>query len=113
MEVFVVREIGQHRIGAAAGMRELHRAFAETLFQLIEIEVEPRARVTDDHDRFRFDPAAGLRPEIVRVVQGRLITERAAINFPRHDRDEDADDDGDGDAAPRQRRDYPLKTGSR
>ena len=81
-KLFVVGEIGQHGIGAAPGNGELDRAFAQSFFQFIEIEIEQGARVADDDDRLRRHAPARLHPEVVGVVQGGSVADGADIKFP-------------------------------
>ena len=68
VKTFVVREIGEHWIGATSGKSELDRTFAEPFFQLIEVEIEQGARFTDNNHRLGIHAATCLDPEIFGVV---------------------------------------------
>lgn len=50
METLVVRKVLQNWIGAAARLRELHGTTAEPALQLVQIGVESRARIADQHE---------------------------------------------------------------
>ncbi len=68
VKTFVVSEIGEHRVGATSRKRELDRTFAESAFQLIEIEIEQRARIADDDNRLWFHSGARLDPQIFGII---------------------------------------------
>src|SRR3954468_24264136 len=68
VKMLVLCKVFEHRIGTTAGLSELDRAFAEAPLEFIEIQVEPRPRVANDHKRFRLDVASCLRPKIGCVV---------------------------------------------
>src|SRR5205823_10348844 len=70
----VVHKIGQRWVGATTWTRELHRAFAETFLQFIEIEIEPAARIADDHNGLGSHTLTCQRPEILAVIKRRTIT---------------------------------------
>src|SRR4029077_275494 len=64
VEAFILRQVGEHRIAAAAAHRELHRTLPQALFHFIKIDIVPTARVTDDHKRLRSDASPSQCPQI-------------------------------------------------
>ena len=106
---FIVGQISQDRISATSGHRELHRAFAQTFLQFVEIEIEPATRIADDDDRFGLHAPPRHGPKILVVIQGGSVTNRAAIEFPGRRRGDNDQHDNNSDAAPRNLRDRALE----
>ncbi len=72
-KALVVNQVGQDGKRRAPRLGELDRAFAQTFFEQVEVEIEKRARIAHDDKRFRLDPAPRFGPEIAGVVQGRGV----------------------------------------
>src|SRR6516162_7582052 len=74
MKSFVFGQIIERWISAAATHRELNWTLAEASLQFIKVEIEPAARITDDHNGFWLHASSPQCPEIPIVVQRRSIT---------------------------------------
>src|SRR5207248_8709823 len=65
----VIHQIGQDWPSRGARHCQLHWPLAKTFLELVEIDIEPRTRIADDDNGFRFNSASRNRPEIFVVVQ--------------------------------------------
>src|SRR5207248_11070973 len=74
-----------------------------------KIDIEPTARIADDHNRLGRDGATAQRPQIFAIIKSRAVTDRAAVQFPRRGRGKDDDGDDDRDPTPRHRRNRTLE----
>src|SRR5947209_8848269 len=74
VKAVVVNEVVEDWVSGASRQRQLDGTFSKTPLELVEIAVEPGARISNDNRGFRLDIAACFGPQIVGIVQGRLIT---------------------------------------
>src|SRR5207248_2269963 len=106
---FVVRKVSQDWVTAPSTHRQLHRAFAQSFLQFVEIEIVPAARIANNDNRLRCDPLPGHGPQILVVIQSGSVTNRAAVEFPGARRGNNDQYDDNSDAAPWNLRDRALE----